>query len=199
MRKIIAVLIMVGLIVALFFYFNGINKDLNDQVENKSFNMSEETLLPEIKEHYDDFVKKVRKLQENPDQIAELNCMITKILYSGKISDEDVILLLKFQREYYTQQTLDKNPEDVNEDRLLKELKYFKDADLSIIGYKIVGPQYVDAEEGKKEMLIFNVIYYLNVTTDEGEVYKGYVYQQNDDKRWELKGFGTIESFPIIY
>lgn len=188
---------MVGLIFALFVYFT--NHRLNDQVKNKVIGLSEESILPDITDHYDELFEKVKELQDNPDQIAELNCMITKILYSGKPSDDQVKLLLKLQREYYTEQTLEKNPEDVNYLRLIKELKDFKEADLNIIGYKIVGPQYVDVQEGKKDMLIFNVIYYLNVTTDEGEIYKGYIYQQNEDKKWELKGFDDIKSFPIIY
>ncbi len=199
MRKIIAILVMIGLVGGLFYYLTEVKFQPKDPVKNESIGLSEESILPEIKDHYDDFLLKVRKLQAKPDQLAELNCIITKILYSGKLSDDEIRLLVKFQREYFTQPTLDKNPEEANYERLIKELKYYKEADLSIIGYKIVGPQYVDSEDGKKDMLIFNVIYYLNITTDEGEVYKGYVYQRNDEGLWELKGFGAVESFPIIY
>lgn len=199
MRKIIAIIVMVLLIGGLYFYFTNVSNQLNNKAENKVLGISEETILFELDKNYDEFMLKIWKLQENPDQITELNCMITKMLYSGKLKDEEIMLLLKVQRTYYTDQTLAKNPEEVNYQRLLKELENFKEADVNIIGYKIVGPQYVDFEEGDKKMLIFNVIYYLNITTDEGEVYKGYVFQQNEDKLWELKGFGAIESFPIIY
>jgi hypothetical protein len=162
-------------------------------------NLIEDKILPLAKDDYEGLVNEIRKLQKNPDQIAEFNCMLTKVIYSGKVKkEEDIELLLKVQREYFAEETLDKNPEDVNIQRLIDELQEYKEADLYIIGYKVTGPQFVDEEIGDKPMLVFNVIYYLNVTTNQGEVYKGYVFEQNENKIWELKGFGTIEDFPVI-
>lgn len=199
MRKFIAVFILIGLVVGMYYYYGSVNESLNAKATNELVGLSEDSMLSEIKNNYYELLAKVKKLQENPDQIAEFNCMITKLLYSGKVSDDDIELLLKFQREYFSEETIAKNPEDVNYQRLLMELKEYKDAELSIIGYKVIGPQYVDVEQGEKPMLIFNIIYYLNITSNDGEVYKGYVFQQNDNKLWELKGFGTIEGFPVIY
>lgn len=199
MRKFIAIIILIGLVIGMYYYYGSVNDSLKAKTPNELVGLSEDSILSEIKNNYDELLAKVRKLQENPDQIAEFNCMITKLLYSGKLIDDDIKLLLDFQRVYFSEETLAKNPEDVNYQRLLKELKEYKDADLNIIGYKVVGPQYVDAEQGEKQMLIFNIIYYLNITSNDGEVYKGYVFEQNDNKLWELKGFGTIEGFPVIY
>ncbi|PKM93383.1 MAG: hypothetical protein CVU84_16320 [Firmicutes bacterium HGW-Firmicutes-1] len=197
MRKLIAIIILIGLGVTLYFY---IGKKLeNNDKETGTNGLIEEMIIPQAKDNYDGLLKKVRKLQENPDQLAEFNCMITKLMYTGKQSNEEIALLLKLQREYYSEETLNNNPEDVNLERLLEELEKYKTANYTIMGYKVIGPQFVDAEAGKKPVLIFNVIYYMNVTTkDLGEVYKGYVYEQNAEKLWELKGFGSIEDFSII-
>lgn len=197
MRKLIAIIILIGLGVTLYFYIG--KKFENNDKETGTNGLIEEMIIPQAKDNYDELLKKVRKLQENPDQLAEFNCMITKLMYTGKLSNEEIALLLKLQREYYSEETLNNNPEDVNLERLLEELEKYKTANYTIMGYKVIGPQFVDAEAGKKPVLIFNVIYYMNVTTkDLGEVYKGYVYEQNAEKLWELKGFGSIEDFSII-
>lgn len=197
MRKIIAIIILIVLGVTLYFYVGKNFEKIKDEKAGTD-GLIEEKIIPQAKDDYDKLLEKVRKLQKNPDQIAELNCMITKVMYSGTPSDEEIALLLKLQREYYSKETLDNNPQDINQERLQKELKEYKEADYSIIGYKVIGPQYVESKEGEKPMLIFNVIYYMNVTTDQGEVYKGYIFEQNAEKLWELKGFGSIEGFPVL-
>lgn len=196
MRKVFVLIVLVILGITFYFYFG--NKIVSNTQRAKT-NLIEDNILPQAKNDYEGLIEQIRKLQANPDQIAEFNCMLTKVLYSGKLKDEDDIkLLLKLQREYFTDATLGKNPEDVNIQRLVEELNEYKEADLYIIGYKVTGPQFVDAEMGDKPMLVFNVIYYMNVTTNQGEVYKGYIFEQNEKKLWELKGFGTIEDFPVI-
>lgn len=197
MRKIIAIIILIVLGVTLYFYVGKNFEKIKDEKAGTD-GLIEEKIIPQAKDDYDKLLEKVRKLQKNPDQIAELNCMITKVMYSGKPSDEEIALLLKLQREYYSKETLDNNPQDINQERLQKELKEYKEADYSIIGYKVIGPQYVESKEDEKPMLIFNVIYYMNVTTEQGEVYKGYIFEQNAEKLWELKGFGSIEGFPVL-
>jgi len=196
MRKVFVLIVLVILGITLYFYMSNKMVSSYQKAEN---NLIEDKILPLAKDDYEGLVNEIRKLQKNPDQIAEFNCMLTKVIYSGKVKkEEDIELLLKVQREYFAEETLDKNPEDVNIQRLIDELQEYKEADLYIIGYKVTGPQFVDEEIGDKPMLVFNVIYYLNVTTNQGEVYKGYVFEQNENKIWELKGFGTIEDFPVI-
>lgn len=196
MRKVFVLIVLVILGITLYFYMSNKMVSSYQKAEN---NLIEDKILPLAKDDYEGLVSEIRKLQKNPDQIAEFNCMLTKVIYSGKVKkEEDIELLLKVQREYFAEETLDKNPEDVNIQRLIDELQEYKEADLYIIGYKVTGPQFVDEEIGDKPMLVFNVIYYLNVTTNQGEVYKGYVFEQNENKIWELKGFGTIEDFPVI-
>ncbi|PKM50110.1 MAG: hypothetical protein CVV02_12675 [Firmicutes bacterium HGW-Firmicutes-7] len=197
MRKIIAIIILISLGVTFYFYISN-KMEQNTGKEIESNGLVEGKIISQAKADYEELLKKVRKLQVNPDQLAEFNCMITKILYSGKPDDEEAALLLKLQREYYSKQTLNNNPEDIHLERLQKELEEYKKANYSIIGYKVIGPQFIESEKDERPMMIFNVIYYMNVTSDQGEVYKGYIFEQNKDKLWELKGFGSIEGFPII-
>lgn len=197
MRKVLAIFILIVLGITLYFHMNKVvEKRSNKSVE--SIGILEDNIVSQAKDNYNEFLKKIRRLQVNPDQIAELNCMITKLIYSGKLEEEEIEILVKLQREYYTKETLDKNPIDVHIQRLLEEANNYKDANYFIIGYKLTGPQFVDVEKGDRPILVFNVIYYMNATTDQGEVYKGYVFEQNENKLWELKGFGSIKEFPII-
>lgn len=195
MRKIFVLIVLIILGITLYFYMSDRMVSRYQKAEN---NLIEDKILPQAMDDYEGLVKQIKELQQYPDQIAEFNSMLTKVLYSGKVKkEEEVQLLLKLQREYFTKETLDKNPLDVNAKRLIEELNEYEEADLYIIGYKVTGPQFVDEEIGNKPMLVFNVIYYLNVT-NQGEAYKGYVFEQSDEKLWELKGFGTIEDFPVI-
>ncbi len=194
MRKVFAITMLIVLGVTLYLYYS--HKLDRDPVIGTG--IVEEKILPQAKQDYEGFLKQIKEYQKNPDQIAEFNCMLTKIIYSGALKEDEIRLLLKLQREYFTSPTLEKNPEGENADRLIAELSKYKELDLKIIGYKMIGPQYVEKEEGKPNMLIFNVIYYMNTTAEEGDVYKGYIYEQNKDKLWELKGFGQIDGFPIV-
>lgn len=196
MRKVFVLIVLVILGITLYFYMS---EKMVSSYQKAQNNLIEDKILPLAKDDYIGLVEQIRKLQKNPDQIAEFNCMLTKVIYSGKVKKaEDIELLLKLQREYFTKEALDKNPEEINIQRLTEELQEYKEADLYIIGFKVTGPQFVDDELGDKPLLVFNVIYYLNVTTNQGEAYKGYVFEQNENKLWELKGFGTIEDFPVI-
>lgn len=195
MRKVLAVFVLIALVVAFYLSFD----KSPDKEENKSTNIfSDKTVLDNIMDDYDGFLAQVRKYQESPDQLAEINCMITKLLYSSDRTDEEIEQLFKFQREYFTKDLLDRNPEDIQYQRLLEELKNYKEQNVKIIGYKkvAVGPE--EPIEGDRPLYVFNVVYYLNYYSDGGDVYKGYVFEQNTNGLWELKGFGDIEEFPIV-
>lgn len=197
MRKIIAILVLVFLAMAFYYYIDHVRETSAESSGNKDV-FSEDVVLKKITDDYDDFLIEAKKLQANPDQIAELNCMITRLLYSGKLEENQVEKVFSFQREFYCEEMLEKNPKDINLLKLTQEIARFKDSEVNMIGYKLVGPQYVDSDLSKSPMLIFSVIYYLNIASEEGEVYKGYVYRQNKEKLWELYGFGDITEFPTI-
>lgn len=195
MRKIISILILIILGALLYFNYDKIRFNRDSE---KTINYTEDNLVEALKDDYEGVLKDVRGLQKYPDQIAELNAKVTKIIYSGKLGDDEIELLFKLQREYFTEETLAQNPEDVNLQRLLDEVERYKDAKYLMIGYKVMGPQFLEAKDEENPKLIFDVIYYMNVTTEIGEIFKGYVFEQNKDKLWELRGFGTIDEIPIV-
>lgn len=196
MRKIITILILI--ILGVLLYFNYDNIRLN-RASKKTMNYTEDNIVVAVKDDYEGLLADVRGLQKYPDQIAEFNAKITKIIYSGKLEEDEIELLFKLQREYFSEETLAQNPEDVNFQRLIEELERYKEAKYFMIGYKVMGPQFLDVKEDENQKLIFDVIYYMNVTTEGiGEIFKGYIFEQNEDKVWELRGFGSIDDIPVV-
>jgi len=192
-RKVLAILLLIGLGVGFYFYLSTLN-DAKEIV--KGINESKQPdLLEQIKDDYEGMIKQVRILQQNVDQISTFNSKLTQLLYSGNLSEDDVKLLMKLQREYFSKDLLDKNPEGIMLTRLIEEINKYETLGINMIGYDMLGPEFIGND---KKMAIVKVKYYMNITSEEGEVYKGYVYEENEEELWELKGFDEIEEFPII-
>ncbi len=195
MRKFLAILMLIALGAALYYYFGTV---MGPKPGATLIPVSEEKLMESVTADYDTYLKKMEPIRKLPDQLAQMNCMITRLLYSGTLNDEQMKIMFEFQREFYDQETLDNNPEDQNYMSLRANVKKLADYGLKIIGFKMAGSQYVTPVADEAPQMIFYVIYYLNINAEGSEVYKGYVYEENEDKSWSLKGFETVESFPTM-
>jgi len=207
MRKIIAIGVLIALAVALYFYVGMVTKQT--QVE-KAYNeniLSESVILYYLDTDYNKLVDKMHQLQVSPDQITRFNALITQILYSAELSESEIEKLVKLERMSYQEETLLLNPLDVQLERLTNELVLYKqygNEGLKLIGYKVVGPEFetVDGEE----YAIVNVLYYLSLTNvvvqgedgEDGNLYVGYVLEQNDEGDWEIKGWGPVKEFLVV-
>lgn len=208
MRKVLAFAILIGLAVALYFYVDGINhskelrQELNDNV------LTELEILNNIEDNYEALVEKMRSLQKTPDQITKFNCMITQIIYSEDLTEEQLQLLVELERESYHKDLLTKNPKNIQLDRLSTQLESYAglgNDGLKIIGYESIAPKLYTDEEGN-ERAIVNVLYYLSLTNivaegdngQDGNLYKGYVLEKNNENLWEIVGWGDIDEFLIV-
>ncbi|GMQ60139.1 hypothetical protein AN1V17_45390 [Vallitalea sediminicola] len=190
MRKIIAILILACLGMVLFITFS--NKTSKDQFD-KSLLSNSDRILEYLKDDFESTIKKIRDIQKTPEQVLEFNNIIMQKLYSHEVTNEEIEILLKVQRELYDDELLDKNPIDVHLENAKEEIEKFKKNDTKIIGYDIQ-----KNNGGSNEDITFiKVVYYLNNVGPEGEIFEEYVLVK-DEKLWKIKGWQKTEEFIVV-
>lgn len=193
MRKVFAFLILIVLGIGLYFVTgNIIDRNKEDDYDINSNEIKKENILKMAKNDYFNLLSKVRDLQETPDQIMNFNAMVMEVLYSGKLNDSDIELLVNLQREYYSSFLLEDNPEFVHIEKAKEEIKEYKKNDIKIIGHKLLAsPEYI----GDKDRAIVKIVFYLN--DDNADIYEQYFLKQNSDDLWEIVGWSSLEDFTV--
>ena len=213
MRKVFAIGMMIALGILLYVYIGNISE--KDQIEEnlKDNILTEEDLLLNIESNYEGILEQMRLLQRSPEQITKFHCMLTKLIYSGELTDDQLEAMVKLQRETYADKLLENNPVDMQLFLLTRELKEYKtygSEGLKVIAYKTNGSEYYNdvIEYGGQDIAIVRVVYYFNLTNfilsedasdgldDNG--YIGYVLTQNEDKLWEVAGFAGVDAFTTV-
>ncbi|MCT4688650.1 DUF6715 family protein [Vallitalea sp.] len=190
MRKFIAILILVSLGIMLFVIFS--NKTSKDRFD-KSLLSNSDRILEYLKEDYEGTINKIHDLQKIPEQVLELNNIIMQKLYSHEITDEEIKVLLKAQRELYDDELLEKNPIDVHLKKAKEEINKFKENNTKIIGYDIQKNNDVN----NNNITFIKVVYYLNNVGPEGETFEEYVLVKVNEL-WKIKGWQKTEEFIVV-
>jgi hypothetical protein len=199
---------MIGLIITLYIYIDNITDKTSLENGFEDNQLTEAEILAYIEEDYDALLEKVRNIQSSPDLTTKFNCLVTKMLYSGKLTETQIELLVSLERETYHQEMLAKNPIEVQIERLNVELERYAEIGTDgnrIIGYKTISPDYFESDDGE-EMAMVKVLYYFNNVNavadgengENGNVYKAYILEKNNESLWEIKGWANTEEFIII-
>ena len=191
MRKIIAFLILVVLGITLYFVTgNLIEKSLNKDYEIEGHEIKKENIIRMAENDYYNLLSKIRDLQRTPDQIIDFNAMVMEVMYSGNLKDEEIKLLVKLQREYYSPALLKNNPEHAHIQKALDEIKDYKNKSIKIIGYKrLSSPEYVGS---KKDRAIIKALFYRN--SGNADIYQNYYLLQNSIGLWEIVGWTHLDN-----
>lgn len=190
MRKIIAILILASLGILLFVTFS--NKTSKDRFD-KNLLSNSDRILEYLKEDYEGTINKIHDLQKTPEQVLELNNIVMQKLYSHEITDEEIEVLLKVQRELYDDELLEKNPIDVHLEKAKEEIEKFKENNTKIIGYDIQK----NNDDNNNNITFIKVVYYLNNVGPEGEIFEEYVLVKVDEL-WKIKGWQKTEEFIVV-
>lgn len=198
MRKFFAIVTLIILAVLLYLYGGRITQQGDGSPTDDNI-LNEKKVLKGIRDNDEKLIAKVKELQKNVASIADFNAMITKILYADNdedmLTEEDVEKIVKFQRLYFHEDMLKKNPEAVMIVRLQKELKKYKELGIKVIGYDAIAPEYV---HGDKYNTVVKVKYYMNHTGENGEIHKAYFFEMGEDRLWRMIEVGNVEEFPIV-
>lgn len=190
MRKFIAVLILIILGILLFVTFS--NKTSQDRFD-KSLLSNADRLLVNLQEDYADTINKLSDLQKAPEQVLELNNVIMQKLYSGDVDDEEIELLVKFQRMLYDDELIANNPFETHLEKIKEEIKEYNDNGTRIIGYDTQK----NDDNNTDDMFFIKVVYHINNVGPKGEIYEEYLLVR-DKELWKIKGWQKTEEFIVV-
>lgn len=207
MRKILAIIALIGFGVILYVYLGSASKQAEAERSFEEGEITEISVLYYLENDYEKLISEMRGMQRSPDQLMRFNALVTQIIYSVEIEDWELEKLLELQRMSYHPELVEINPFELQLRKVREELdkysEYGKEG-LKLIDYKIVGPEY-ERVDGT-EYAFMNVLYHLSLVNavvegdygDDGKLYMGYVLEENDEGRWEIKGWKPVDEFLVI-
>lgn len=193
MRKMIATMIIVILIIVTYMYAGNVFENTNGFNEQTNI-IDSNKLVQELNNDYERIIGEIKDLQVTPDQVIKFNNIVAKHLYGGNVTEEEIALLVDVQRLLFDDKLLEKNPIGVHLERVKEEIIKYKEKDIKIIGYKNLAPEYIGYS---KDSAIIKVVFYLNTST-KGEIYQEYLLKENEEGNWYIQGWAETEEFKVV-
>lgn len=196
MRKVIAVLIMIGLIALLI---------LNPSIYNTKNRTDDQHLFDSVIEE-DEILQLAKldqgvldlgldKLQAAPEQLMNFNSMLMKVMYDPTTSEDDAIILAKIQRQYYHSDLIALNPEIDHLKAVIQDVLRARENEDWIIAHKVQSTVY---EPNNSDIAIVTVSFTPNSVDSTDDLFMQYLLEReevNGDKLWFIKGWiGVDES-----
>ncbi|TCT13772.1 hypothetical protein EDC18_1086 [Natranaerovirga pectinivora] len=183
MRKLIAFLMMIGVIAFFYFYTDGLSE------RNVARTEVDRILEHDIDNNY----------PATPRDVMALYNQMVRYLYSGRIKTEEIEVVLMEQRKLMDDQLLDTNPFDIQLLRLKNEIEYNKQTNKKIIEAQIKDVTPNNYFGTDNNMCRVKVIYYL---AEQGRpninVYQEYILIKDEEGLWKILGWQEVEPFTII-
>lgn len=181
MRKLVAVLLLIGFGVVLFYYTD--YKMSENRVE-KSTTEFDAILAYPLDDQYPD----------TPKRVIAFNNRILAYMYGNEefmINDQIRPLLLQ-QRKLFDDELLNINPIDVQVEKARTEINGYKTAGVKIIDSASMDPEpvYIDDEE-QENLTKIKVLFYTNAAND---LYFEYGLRKTNMK-WKILGWSQISEF----
>jgi len=195
MRKIIAVLILIGLGALLILNPSIYNKNKEEETERLFDEIIEEKeILPLAKANTGILTFNVEKLQKSPYEIIKFNTMLMKVMYSGKLTEEEVQLLAKVQRTYYTLDLLELNPEEAHMTSIVEEVRRAGEGKAHIVDYRVLLPEYSPTDN---TLAFVKVVFIPNSIGKSENIQQQYVLERSEGL-WFIKGWVPVDDAILI-
>ena len=202
MRRVVAVLILIGLGVLLYYNPSVYKRDRDIELE-KLFdaNIEEDEILPLAKADDGALSLSLEKLQQTPDQVITFNTMLLKVMYqSGEgqrdaLSEEEIQLLAKVQRKYYHEDLLARNPESRHLSSVVDEVLVAQEEGSWIVGYVVEAPAYSPEDVNQAVVQVTIIPNSLGESTD---LYQQYLLERVDGL-WYIKGWRGLTPAEAIF
>lgn len=197
MRKVIAILILVGL--AALLYFNPSIYQRNggdDMMKLADANIEEDEILPLAKADDGVLTFSVTSLQETPDDIVTFNAMLMKVMYNYDerkkegTSDEDIELLAKVQRQYYHPDLLEINPEGMHFLGIVSEVKKAREGLSWIVDYQVDSPVYAN---DNPDVAVVKVTFIPNSLGNSTDIIQQFLLER-EEGLWYIKGWIGLDA-----
>lgn len=192
MRKVIAIIIIIGLGTLLYFSPNIKKKTMDDPIDQLADgNIKEDEILPLAKAAQGGaLVFNVEQLQVKPDTIVTFNAMLMKVMYRNGdnvelLTEEEIELLVKVQRMYYHEELLDFNDEALHVLGAVKEVERAREGEGWIVDYIVGAPVY---DPNDNSIALVDVTFIPNSLGESTDINQRYVVQRVDGL-WYIKGW----------
>jgi len=192
MRKVIGVVILIGLAALLYFspsMYKQTPEDPLDQLADGT--IKEDEILPLAKAAQGDALDfSVEQLQIKPDKIITFNAMVMKVMYgSGEdgqvLTEEEIGLLVDIQRMYYHEELLAINDRDLHLLSVVREIERAREGGGWIVDYVVGSPVY---DPNDNSIAIIDVTFIPNSLGESTDINQRYVVQRVDGL-WYIKGW----------
>lgn len=195
MRKVVAVLILLGLGVLIYFSPNIYNRNEEEIKQEKLFDevIEEDEILPFAKLNRGALSFSVENLQETPDEIMQFNMMLMKVMYSGDLDDEEIQLLAKVQRSYFHEDLLAINSETAHLKSIVDEVHKAVEGESWIIDYKVLAPEYSPSD---RNIVLVKTIIVPNGIDIKEDIYQRYILERVEGL-WYIKGWVAIDDITV--
>ncbi len=201
MRKIIAVVILIGLGILLYFSPSIYNRKATDTIDQLADgNIQEDEILPLAKASDGDALDfSVEQLQQSPVQIVTFNAMVMKVMYkSGDnvkvLTEEEIELLVKVQRMYYHEELLAMNDLELHVLGVVKEVERAREGKSWIVDYRVEAPVY---DVNNSNIAVVNVTFIPNSLGESTDINQQYVVERVDGL-WFIKGWRGISTTDTV-
>ncbi len=196
--KIIAAVIILGLIIWGVFYWINNRNNSSDFNSDKKKNSEAQTIIEKDLENY---------YPSTPAAVVELWCRINKCWFGSPsvgISEKELDGLISQIRALYDDEFLAANPLDQYKEALTKEIKSYKNSKKMIVLTKVQKQSQVEYFKGKdkdgNQVNFATVIGY--VMTQEKKTNVTYVYQkfllkEDSEKHWRIVGWEKTDKIDI--
>lgn len=192
MRKVIAIVILIGLGALLYFSPSMYKKTIEDPIDQLADgNIKEDEILSLAKAAQGDALDfSVEQLQVEPDKIVTFNAMLMKVMYQNGdnvklLTEEEIELLVKVQRMYYHEDLLAINDEDLHILGAVKEVERAREGEGWIVDYIVGSPIY---DPNDNSIAIVDVTFIPNSLGESTDINQRYVVQRVDGL-WYIKGW----------
>lgn len=197
MRKIIAVLILIGLGALLIINPSIYNKRGDTDFQLLDNRIEENEILRLVKANEGAMKLDVRGLQQTPEQIMNFNTMVMKVMYLPDTASEEVELLVKLQRQYYHEDLLALNPEGVHLLSVVNEVEKANLGESWIVDYRVYAPVYDDSNQN---LATVKVAFVPNSMDSTDDIFMHYLLEretvETEDgptRLWFIKGWAGVD------
>ncbi len=177
MRKIIAVLIMIFVVV---FFYQSIQKRQPETAKKKE--------IAEVIQDMDDYLQD--EYPNNPIEIIEIHNETVNMLYGKELSEEETVSAIELQRKIYAEDFLALNPIESHMLEIDREKAMNAEKEIKVIGSKVMN-SYNDPPGTMK----VQVVHYTN--KQDQDLVREYILQEeksikSETKRWKIFGWENI-------
>ncbi len=200
MRKVIAIVILIGLGVLVYFNPSIYNKRNVDEIDGLADGIiEEEDILPLARAISGDTLDfRIEDIQRTPDQIVKFNAMVMKVMYRyGKgvtpLTEEEIGLLIDLQRLYYHEELLAINDRDFQLIGAVREIEKAREAESWIVDYRVESPVY---DKNDSDIAVVEVTFIPSSLGESTDIHHRYLVER-DSGLWYIKGWVGYDDITV--